>query len=298
VGSLSLNYSTSLRGLDLEGGYLYLTDYYSNLMIVNAQDPGNPKIVSETSIPYPGTLAVSGNYTYVEYISGLRVFNTSNKSAPVVTTDISLFSIQELSIHGDKLFAFTSIGLSVYDISAPEAPSFLGGISSMWNSYGGVYDGSRYAYLVGYVNSGTNGVQVIDVQNPSTPAFIRNVIPQYFSSLYLWDAVIVGTDLYVGTYSDGLFRFDISNPAIPVFVGNYLSSSSYTYNIESIRSHGSYLFYSDYDHLTMFNISSREFVGAGDANVIDDYLDIDQGVLASYTTYPRTIHFYDISAFK
>ena len=63
----------------------------------------------------------------------------------------------------------------------------------------------------------SNGLQIIDVSNPSAPALVGS----YDTAGMAQDVAVSGTLAYVVNFDDGLEIVDVSHPAVPVRVGIY-----------------------------------------------------------------------------
>lgn len=150
-----------------ENNYLYVTDMYEGLKIIDAQNPEFTILRGEIGINNAYSVYVSGNYAYVASTSeGLVIVDVSDKTNP---SEVSSIPGNFCCVSGKDNHVFVSgvSGLDIVDESNPQNPQV-------------VYSDSQINGLdlfVGellYIAVGTDGVLCYDIQDPTNPTLISS----------------------------------------------------------------------------------------------------------------------------
>ncbi len=259
LASLALPGGASGKVLAIKGQYLYVSDGYSGLRIVNISDPASPiEVGFYDTENYVQGVDVSGDYAFVgeHYAGGLRVIDVSNPAAPVAFGygDVTHHPSDVIIVGQYAYVAGVGGGLRVMNISNPVTPVEVGAYNTD-GSYGlGLTVAGDHVYLAAF----TDGLRVIDVSDPTTPlevggydtpflaydvclngnyAYIADVSsfrvaditdptdPQHVTSLSsskgLEGVVVSGDIAYVAQTHGGLKLLDVSNPAAPELIGGH-----------------------------------------------------------------------------
>jgi uncharacterized secreted protein with C-terminal beta-propeller domain len=184
------------------------------------------------------SVAVAGNYAYVNGIDGLSIIDVSN---PVSPTQVSLSIIpdglsRDVFVVGEYVYVSEgNIALRVYDVSNPISPTLAAYYNNIdfsirtvsgnyaYSSYGdrfyvidvsdplypvkvGFYDpaggvsGIAVSGDYAYVSSGGIGIHIVDITDPTTPAEVSS----YNTPGYAGGVAAAGNYIYVDDGEGGL----------------------------------------------------------------------------------------------
>lgn len=163
----------------LAGRYLYIV-CRTGLVVVDVQEPLNPKIVGEVSkgIEDPRAIAVQFRYAFLTDREGLKVLDITNPLSPVLLprATVRLSSAQRLYLA--RTYAYVANGpegIAIVNIERPQQPTLY----QMYNSDGRLKDtraiqiGSVNASMFGLVADGRNGFHVLQLISPeNVPQFM------------------------------------------------------------------------------------------------------------------------------
>ncbi|NOX17718.1 MAG: T9SS type A sorting domain-containing protein [Chlorobi bacterium] len=200
----------------LDDGFIYATEEYGSLSIINVTDPHNPTVTA--SLPY-GTIrgaisiAINGdNLLVADLYHGLRILDVSNQTDPA---EISLFrtgnSISDVVVKDN--FIYTSDIYNGLYILQHQNKSDITCISKLVpeseiNVYYCLELQGNYAYL-----GSEYGMYIIDISDPSNPFIINEIATQRISKIE-----VDGEYAYL-LFVDGTFSIlDISDQLNPVEV--------------------------------------------------------------------------------
>jgi hypothetical protein len=199
----------------LEGGYAYVPDGGTPLLIIDVSIPSNPVEVGVLEAPglVARDVAVSGGYAYLAAgYDGLRLVDVSTPAAPVEVgfVDTPGWATGVAVAGGYAYVADIDGGLRVIDVSTPTAPVEVGFVDAPGDARGVEVLGS-YAYVADF----GGGLSVVDVSTPTAPTEIGYVNTPGTS----WGVTVSGGYAYLADMGGGLRVIDISSPAAPVEVG-------------------------------------------------------------------------------
>lgn len=159
------------------GNYVYVCNNGSDsLQIFYTNDPGNPVLISTTSVITPKSVFVVGNYAYVVGNSSnrLSIFSVSDPSNLVLVGSISTGG-QPYSIFVSGNYAYVATNstgkLEIYDVSTVSSPVFSGSILAGTNPTS-VYVVGVFAYVV---NSGNNLLQIFNISSPTAITLVGSL---------------------------------------------------------------------------------------------------------------------------
>ena len=166
--------------------YLYVVDKYEGLIVVNAAtlldgDPLNnylkrqldPARYANGAFNPDGVLdganniTIAGAYAYVTSDRGLTVISINDPLNPQVVARIDAPALKHpraIAIQFRYGFLVDDDGLKVVDVTSPNEAHIVGAAVSLSDARD-VYVARTYAYVA----NGTNGVAIIDVENPEQP---------------------------------------------------------------------------------------------------------------------------------
>lgn len=205
------------------------------------------------------TVAVSGNYAFINIDERLVVMDISDKSHPhpVAQTERFTGMAEDIFIMGNYAYAAAGYtGMYIFNISNPLSPakmSFFPAPDNSWNAKKLTVistGGKDYAFVA----AGNYGMRVIEVTDPYAPVEIGS----YKLTGSAYDVTVAGNHAYVAYSFNGLHILDITTPATPTWVGTYTATNYY---ILGIIVDGNYAYTAGYDNsmdwtLRVVNISN------------------------------------------
>jgi hypothetical protein len=207
-----------------------------------------------------GAVSACGNYAYVSPVGSLLTFSISDPADPVLVNSCLLpGGSQAQFILGNYLYNSTNIlpaTFQILSIEDPSRPMIIGSLRT--GCYiRGIYISGNYAYLA----EEYNGLDVVDISNPSNPNLISRfplTIRDSANSIGLlgnyaflgtnnyiyvinisdpsnpqmsWQSEFLGnknfTDIKIANSKayvcgvDGIYIYDVSDPASPIFLNRY-----------------------------------------------------------------------------
>jgi hypothetical protein len=154
-----------------------------------------------------------GNYLYIVDISSLNTFDISNPASPVFKNKTEIgFNIETIIPYGDKLFIGSNQSMFIYSLANPENPTKISTVQYFVRGRDPIVVKDTVAYST-LRNIGTGGnLNVFNIKNPLTPAFVGSL---GLSSPY--GLGIKDSALYICEGAVGLRVFSIYKPHVPVF---------------------------------------------------------------------------------
>ncbi|MFC1878056.1 hypothetical protein ACFL2E_12440, partial [Thermodesulfobacteriota bacterium] len=202
------------KGIVLSGSYAYIADGDHGLQVIDISNPGNPQIIGN-GVDTPGDaqfVDVSGNRAYIaDGPGGLQIIDISNPASPQIigSKDIG-FEAHCVQVKNNIAYVTasgphsTGAVLRLIDITNPQDYPVLGSVTIPGIFAYGVTVVDDTAYVAAWKY---NGLQVIDVSNPSNP-WIKGWIKTDGRA----HAVDVVDDIaYVANDLAGLGVIDVSN---------------------------------------------------------------------------------------
>lgn len=152
----------------LDGDYAYLAQGEGGLLVVNIQNPNNPRIVSqltENVRGYSDKISKRDTSVYLAAGSfGITIINVANPEEPnVLVSNFSLKPANSIKIWGSYLIASVSEqGIKIAEISLPQYPDVRGGL--------GTYGYATEAYVSDdssklFVTCGEMGLMIFDISD-------------------------------------------------------------------------------------------------------------------------------------
>ncbi len=177
-------------GVQVAGGYAYVTTQYSGLHILDVHDPTRPTVVN--SISPKGVschdVALRHNLAYLACNpGGLYIVDVGNPQQP-------------------------------REVSRGKVPGNITSIALLGN----------FAYLVDITERGVAVVDLSDPANPVKAGFFspNNIPDKLTPSIYFYSVRACGNHLCIAASNYGLVVLDVSNPAQPTFAGGYRATGA------------------------------------------------------------------------
>lgn len=232
-------------GMAKSGDYVFVAcQGRNNLAVIDVLDPTSPAWVAEAvgTDPGPGQdgasyVSISGSYAFVTcpFRNSLLVADISDPTAPTLVTEFfgpdpatNMVDPRGIAISGNYAFVAGSgsHSISVIDISTPSSPIWV-------TEFSGPAPGTSLSFAWGLATNGSNlfvtcyaddggyapAMAIIDISDPTAPAWVSKVAGQEGHSMYNGQALSVsvsGGVAYLADYYGGkLVAIDISDPANP-----------------------------------------------------------------------------------
>ena len=141
--------------------------------------------------------------------------------------------ILDIVLKDNIAYAVGTGGLWTINVANISSPNQLGAFRPRGQIYGAALNGN---YLYTFMR--TNGMDVINVSNPSSPSRVRNVL--YNGDDSYERGIVAGNYLYVAAHNNGVRVFDVSSPSNPQYV-----TTVATDNVYALAKSGNYLCVAD-----------------------------------------------------
>ncbi len=150
------------------GNYAYVA-CGRGLVIVDIDNPKQPKVVAEIPLKGVRATAIQFRYAFVCDAEGLKIVDITDVHRPVVKASAAL--AQAHDVYVARTYAYVAAGpqgLAILDVERPEKPG-----APRFFSEGGINDaravkvGMTNASLFAYVADGKNGLRVLQLTSPA-----------------------------------------------------------------------------------------------------------------------------------
>ena len=160
--------------VSIAGTYAYVC-CDAGLVVVNIDDPKNPRVESIVSSPvvsHPRSVQVQFRYAYLVDDEGVKVFDVTELAKPRPVSKLRIPDCR--SIYLARTYAYVAggpRGLIILDITNPETPR----VDQVFNADGCITDlqdvklGITYVSEFAYLADGRNGMRVVQLTSPDTP---------------------------------------------------------------------------------------------------------------------------------
>lgn len=202
---------------------------------------------------------LDSNYAYVGNGAALDILDVSNPSSPIrIGRVIASGLIRDIHIVGDFVYILTyKAGLQIVDIEDPLRPLIVGNYET-YNTMGWIenlFAIQNYVYI-----AGEDGIIIIDVSNPFSPA----VVDTFITSNFTLDVFISDNIAFATVFNEGLYILDISDPASPTTLTVFHLAGNYFPN--SIFVLGNYVYVTSYESRVMFNHGRLHIIDISNPN--------------------------------
>lgn len=198
---------SAVKGLFLDGDYLYVANRNEGVLILDVSDPSHPlEITHFSSIDQARDIYVAYPYAYI--VDGLRIIDISNHSNLIEMgfLENSRGGYRDVHISGNYAFATAwEYGFHILNISDPSKPMLISKVD-----FGDTSTIVNRCFVVGnyaYVANFGFGLRIVDVSDPAKPMTVASL----FESDWIWDIHVSDKYLYVLAIS-GLHILDITDP--------------------------------------------------------------------------------------
>jgi len=235
------------RNTVIEDNIAYITDLYTGLEIYDISEPENPDIVGSVNTPYvASSISVSEDIAYVtDYTSNIQILDLSDPGFAYIINSYGIFYIvEDFLIVENYGYAITSHRLYIFRLDNLVYPEIISYIETG-------YDNQTIAYSNSHIYLASNGIKIINVNNPQNP-YLVGVCDTPGIAL---DLMVSGNIVYVADYYCGLTIIDASDLSNP-FILPYFTTPGSRY-VYSLAKSGNILYLAgSYDGLHVVDISN------------------------------------------
>src|SRR5205823_3801026 len=159
----------------IAGTHAYITTDHG-LVIVNLDDPLNPKIVrqiGEPALKHPRSIAIQFRYGFVVDDEGLKVIDITMPAEVHLVEGAQVALSDARDVYVARTYAYVANGrqgIAVVDVEQPEKPA----LDQMFNGDGKLNDVRQVkiamtnASLIAYIADGKNGLRILQLTSPET----------------------------------------------------------------------------------------------------------------------------------
>jgi len=167
---------TDANNIAVAGHYLYITTA-RGLVVVDIDDPLNPRATAEIALNSPRAIAIQFRYGFVVDGDGLKVLDVSDPAAPKLVAGALVSLADARDVYVARTYAYVANGkdgVAIIDVEQPEKPR----LDQVFNDGGKLNDARQVkvamtnASLFGYVADGRNGLRILQLTSPET-------VPEY-----------------------------------------------------------------------------------------------------------------------
>jgi hypothetical protein len=158
------------NNITIAGTRAYLTTD-RELVIVNIDDPLNPKIINREPFKHPRAIAIQFRYGFLVDDDGLKVLDLSEPSKSLEGALVPLADARDVYVA--RTYAYVADGkegVAIIDVKNPEKPR----LDQVYNAEGKLNDARQVkiamtnASLFAYVADGRNGLRILQLTSPET----------------------------------------------------------------------------------------------------------------------------------
>jgi hypothetical protein len=173
---------TGANNIAIGGTYAYVTTD-RELVVVNLNDPLNPKIAGRLSLKHPRAFAVQFRYGFVVDDDGLKVVDLTEPERARVIEAAFVPLRDARDVYVARTYAYVADGkdgLAIIDVKQPEKPR----LDQLYQAEGKLNDTRQVkvamtnASLFAYVADGKNGLRIVQLTSPETMSTYAGFSPR------------------------------------------------------------------------------------------------------------------------
>jgi hypothetical protein len=163
---------TGANNITIAGTNAYITTD-RELVIVNLDDPVNPKIVRRVVLNHPRAVAIQFRYGFVADADGLEVIDVNDPANASLVRNATVRLADARDVYVARTYAYVAAGtngVAIIDVKNPEQPQ----LDQTYNAGGQLSDVHQVkiamtnASLFAYVADGKNGLRILQLTSPET----------------------------------------------------------------------------------------------------------------------------------
>jgi hypothetical protein len=160
------------NNITIAGNFAYITTG-RELVIVDINDPLNPRVVNQITLKEPRAVAIQFRYAFVVDQEGLKVVDVTTPDRARVVEGAFVALADAHDIYVARTYAYVANGregLAIIDVEQPEKPR----LDQTFNAGGKMNDVHQVkvamtnASLFAYVADGKNGLRILQLTSPET----------------------------------------------------------------------------------------------------------------------------------
>jgi hypothetical protein len=170
------------NNIQIAGTHAYITTEKS-LVIVNIDDPLNPKVAKEIALDHPHAVAIQFRYAFVVDEEGLKVVDVTKPDEAHLVEGAEVKLEHAHDVYVARTYAYVADGkdgIAIINVSNPEQPK----LDQMYNADGKLDDVHQVkvamtnASLYAYVADGHNGLRILQLTDPETSVTYAGFSPR------------------------------------------------------------------------------------------------------------------------
>jgi len=170
------------NNIQIAGTHAYITTDKA-LVIVNIEDPMNPKLVKQISLHHPHAVAIQFRYAFVVDEEGLHVVDVTKPEDAHLVEGAEVKLSHAHDIYVARTYAYVANGkdgIAIINVERPEQPK----LDQMYNAEGKLNDVHQVkvamtnASLYAYVADGHNGLRILQLTDPETSTTYAGFSPR------------------------------------------------------------------------------------------------------------------------
>ncbi|HYO99044.1 MAG TPA: hypothetical protein VER76_02415, partial [Pyrinomonadaceae bacterium] len=170
------------NNIQIAGTHAYITTEKS-LVIVNIDDPMNPKVAKVISLHHPHAVAIQFRYAFVVDEEGLHVLDVTKPEEAHLVEGAKVPLSHAHDVYVARTYAYVANGkdgVAIINVTNPEQPK----LDQMYNAEGKINDAHQVkvamtnASLYAYVADGHNGLRILQLTDPETSVTYAGFSPR------------------------------------------------------------------------------------------------------------------------
>ncbi|HEY0099047.1 MAG TPA: hypothetical protein VGB76_08850, partial [Pyrinomonadaceae bacterium] len=170
------------NNIQIAGTYAYITTDKS-LVIVNIDDPLQPKVLKTIPLHHPHAVAIQFRYAFVVDGEGFKVVDVTKPEEAHLVEGAEVKLAHAHDVYVARTYAYVANGkdgVAIINVERPEQPK----LDQMYNAEGKLNDVHQVkvamtnASLYGYVADGHNGLRILQLTDPETSVTYAGFSPR------------------------------------------------------------------------------------------------------------------------
>ncbi|HEV7905289.1 MAG TPA: hypothetical protein VGO96_15715 [Pyrinomonadaceae bacterium] len=170
------------NNIQIAGTHAYITTDKS-LVIVNIDDPLQPKVAKAIPLHHPHAVAIQFRYAFVVDEEGLKVVDVTKPDEAHLLEGAEVRLAHAHDVYVARTYAYVANGadgVAIINVGKPEEPK----LEQMYNAEGKLNDahqvkvGMTNASLYAYVADGHNGLRILQLTDPETSVTYAGFSPR------------------------------------------------------------------------------------------------------------------------
>src|SRR6185437_5454670 len=163
---------TGANNITIAGTNAFITTD-RELVIVDLNDPLNPKVSARIALNHPRSVAIQFRYAFVVDADGFKVVDITSPQQPRVIDGARVALADARDVYVARTYAYVAAGkdgVAIIDVKNPEQPR----LDQMFSADGKLNDvlqvkiAMTNASLFAYVADGKNGLRILQLTSPET----------------------------------------------------------------------------------------------------------------------------------